>query len=81
MGYPDFQMQEFEEDSYKYYDEIGLSMKVLRSEIAHVYLNKGLPIHAYCADNEEDVRLSIDSGASLITANDLEPIFKVLGRK
>ena len=80
MGYPDFQMAEFEEDSYKYYDEIGLSMKILKSEIAPIYLNKGLPIHMYCADNEEDVELCIRLGAALVTANDPIPLMKRLGR-
>lgn len=80
MGYPDFQMGEFEEDSYSYYDEIGLSLKILKSEIAPVYLEKGLPIHMYCADNEEDVEMCIRLGASLITANDPIPLMKRLGR-
>jgi hypothetical protein len=34
----------------------------------------------YCADNEEDVKLCIERGASLITANDPEPALKLLGR-
>jgi len=76
MGYPDFQMQEF--DGYDCYDEIGLSMRVVRSEICDIYLQKGLPIHMYCADTEEDVRLCIEKGASLITANDPRPLLKVL---
>ena len=80
MGYPDFQMAEFEPDSYDYYDEIGLSAKVVRSEVLDIYLKKGLPIHMYCADTEEEVRLFIEKGADLITANDVEPLFKVLGR-
>ncbi len=81
MGYPDFKMAEFEADSYDYYDEIGLEMKLVKSEIAPIYVAKGMPIHAYCADNEEDVRRSIELGASLITANDPVPLFEVLGRK
>ena len=76
MGYPDFQMQEF--DGYDCYDEIGLSMRVVRSEICDVYLQKGLPIHMYCADTEEDVRLCIEKGASLITANDPRSLLKIL---
>ena len=80
MGYPDFLMQEFESDSYSYYDEMGLSMRVLRSEVADVYLGKGLPVHMYCADTKEDVEFCISKGADLITANDVEPLFKVLGR-
>lgn len=78
MGYPDFQMQEF--DGYDCYDEIGLSVKIARSEIADVYLAKGLPVHMYCADTEEDVRFCIEKGASLITANDPRALLKALGR-
>ena len=80
MGYPDFQMQEFEADSYSYYDEMGLSMRVLRSEVADVYLGKGLPVHMYCADTKEDVEFCISKGANLITANDVEPLFEILGK-
>lgn len=68
MGYPDFQMAEF--DGYDAYDELGLSMSIARSEIAHVYMEKGLPLHLFCADTPEDVRFCIERGASLITAND-----------
>ena len=81
MGYPDFKMKEFEADSYKYYDELGLSTAFLNSEILSVYLDKGLPIHFYCADDEETVRLAISKNASLITANNPVPLMKVLGRK
>lgn len=78
MGYPDFQMKEFEQDTYSYYDELGLSMAIVKSEICNFYLKKGLPVHMYCADTEEDVRLCIEKGASLITANDPRPLLKVL---
>lgn len=81
MGYPDFQMAEFEKDSYDYYDEIGLSVGIAKSEIAHVYLEKGYPVHMYCADTEELVEFCIEKGASLITANDPVPLMKRLGRK
>ncbi len=80
MGYPDFQMAEFESDSYSYYDEMGLSMKLVKSELIDFYMNKGYPVHMYCADNEADVKLCIEKGASLITANDPRPLMKVLGR-
>ncbi len=80
MGYPDFQMKEFEADSYDYYDEFGLELKLVKSEIFPVYQAKKLPIHMYCADTEEDVRMCIARGASLITANDPVPLLKVLGR-
>jgi len=78
MGYPDFYMQEF--DGYDAYDEIGLSMKILRSEICDYYRQKGFPIHAYCADTEEDVRLCLEKGAALITANDPDPMLRILKR-
>ena len=44
------------------------------------YVGKGLPMHMYCADNEEDVRYCIEKGADLITANDPRALLKVLGR-
>ena len=68
MGYPDFQMKEF--DGYDAYDEIGLSMRIVRSEVFEIYKAKGLPMHMYCADTKEDATLCIEKGASLITAND-----------
>ncbi len=80
MGYPDFQMKEFEPDSYKYYDEIGLDTKFLNSEILGIYLKKGLPIHFYCADDEQTVNAALKNGASLITANNPVPLMKILGR-
>ena len=76
MGYPDFQMQEF--DGYDAYDEIGLSMRIVRSEICDFYMKKGLPVHMYCADNEEDVQYCIDKGASLITANDPRALLRMV---
>lgn len=80
MGYPDFQMRRFEADSYQYYKEIGLNMGIVKSEILPIYQSKGLPMHMYCADTEEDVRLCMEQGADLITANDPVPLLKVLGR-
>lgn len=80
MGYPDFQMKEFEPDSYSYYDEIGLSMNIVRSEILEIYKKKGLPMHMYCADTVEAVELCIKNGASLITANDPVPLMQYLNR-
>ena len=76
MGYPDFQMKEF--DGYDAYNEIGLSMAIARSEVADVYIGKGLPVHMYCADNSEDVRFCIEKGASLITANDPTALLKTI---
>ena len=78
MGYPDFQMKEFE--SYDHYAEIGLSMSIVKSEVFPIYPQKGLPMHMYCADTEEDVELCIDRGADLITANDPVPLLRRLGR-
>ena len=82
MGYPDFQMREFEPDSYDYYDEIGISMNVVRSEVYGVYANKGKPVHIYCADDEEAVEfaLSRDPAPTLVTANDPPALMKRLGR-
>ena len=78
MGYPDFQMGEFE--NYDYYDEIGLNMSLVKSELCEFYVKKGLPVHMYCADNEADVKLCIERGADLITANDPRDLLKVLGK-
>ena len=80
MGYPDVQMKEFAPDTYSYYEEIGLAMNFVKSELCDFYLKKGLSVHMYCADNEDDVRLCIERGADLITANDPVPLMKVLGR-
>ena len=78
MGYPDFQMKRFTRDMYQYYDEIGLNMNIVRSEVFDIYKNKNLPIHMYCADTEEDVRLCIEKGADLITANEIAPLMKIV---
>lgn len=76
MGYPDFLMAEF--DGYDAYDELGLSLKVIKSEVCDIFRGKGLPIHMYCADTEEDLRLCVEKGADLITANDPRPALKLL---
>ena len=76
MGYPDFLMAEF--DGYDAYDEIGLSNRILKSEARQLYQSKGLPMHMYCADTEEDVRLFMELGADLITSNDAALLLKVL---
>ena len=80
MGYPDFQMREWEEGAYSYYEELGLNMKLVRSELLPHYQAKGLPIHMYCADNADDVEFCINAGAALITANDPRPLMQRLGR-
>lgn len=80
MGYPDFQMRNYEPDSYSYYKELGLALGFVRSEIFPIYEAKHLPMHMYCADNEADVRMCIEKGADLITANDPVPLMQVLGR-
>ena len=79
MGYPDFQMAEF--DGYDAYDEIGLAMNLVRSELLELYASKGLPIHMFCADTEEDVNYCIQRGASLITANDPYPLLEAVKQK
>jgi hypothetical protein len=80
MGYPDVQMKDHFDGLYEYYDEIGLSMAFVKSELCPFYLAKGMPVHMYCADNEADVELCIERGACLITANDPIPLMKKLGR-
>ena len=55
-------------------------MNIVRSEVFPIFASKGLPMHLYCADTEADVRLCIEKGADLITANDPVPLMKVLGR-
>ena len=80
LGYPDIQMKEFASDSYDYYDELGLSMTFVRSELCDFYVKKGMPVHMYCADTEEDVKLCIERGADFITCNDPVPLMKHLGR-
>ena len=80
MGYPDFQMKEYEPDTYKYYDEIGIGLHYAKSEIMPIYYEKGFPMHMFCADTTEDVEICVKKGASLITANDVVPLLKYLGR-
>lgn len=80
MGYPDFQMQEYEPDTYSYYCELGVALSLVKSELFPIYEAKKLPMHMFCADTEEDVKLCIEKGADLITANELVPIMTVLGR-
>lgn len=75
MGYPDFYMKEF--DGYDAYDEIGLDIRLVRSEICDFYMQKGLPVHMFCADTEDDVNYCIAKGASLITANDPYALLKI----
>ena len=81
MGYPDFQMREFTPGTYDYYDELGLSMNLVKSELLPFYRAKGMPIHMYCADTREDAALCLREGASLITANDPLPLIEVLREK
>jgi glycerophosphoryl diester phosphodiesterase len=80
MGYPDFQMHEFAKGSYDFYDDIGISMAVLKSEVFGIFASKGKPMHMYCADNEEDIAESIRKGAAYITANDPVPLLRHLKR-
>ena len=37
-------------------------------------------LHLFCADTTEDVAICVEKGASLITANDVVPLLKYLGR-
>ncbi len=78
MGYPDVQMAEFSEGDFSYYEELGLSMTYVRSELCDFYRQKGMPIHMYCADTEADVHLCIERGAALITANEPVPALSIL---
>ena len=80
MGYPDFVMGEYAPDTYSFYEEIGISLNIVKSEIFPFYAAKGFPMHLYCADTEADVRMCIEKGAALITANDPVPLMTVLGR-
>lgn len=81
MGYPDFQMKRFDHaEGYRYYDEIGLSMNIVKSEVFPIFAAKGLPMHMYCADTAEDVTLCVEKGASLITANDPTALMEICGR-
>lgn len=78
MGYPDFQMKRFDHaEGYRYYDEIGLSMSIVKSEVFPIFASKRLPMHMYCADTDEDVRLCVEKGASLITANDPTALMEI----
>ena len=79
MGYPDFYMAEF--DGYDAYDEIGLSINIVKSEIFDFYAAKGLPMHMYCADTPEQVKLCIEKGADLITANDPFPLLEIIKKQ
>ena len=46
MGYPDFQMKRFDRtEGYRYYDEIGLGMNIVKSEVFPIFSSKGLPMH------------------------------------
>ena len=80
MGYPDFQMGEFAPDSYSFYEELGLNMRLVHSELLPFFMAKGFPVHMYCADTAEDVQFCLEHGASLITANDPVPLLTALGR-
>jgi glycerophosphoryl diester phosphodiesterase len=80
MGYPDFQMARFEQGGYRVYDAIGLNMRLVGSELFSFYQAKGLPMHLYCADTDDQVQDCIKKGASLITANDPVALLRALGK-
>ncbi len=79
MAYPDFKMQEF--CGYEWYDDIGIEMSIVKSEIFNIYPKKGMPLHLYCADTPEDVELCIQKGAVMITANDPRPLLRRINGK
>lgn len=81
MGYPDFKMKEFEPDSYRFYDEIGISIDIATPEFCRQFEKMGFPLHIYCADNEDDVAKAIECGAKVITANDPVPLINILNEK
>lgn len=80
MGYPDFKMKKFDDETYNHYDHLGLALAIVKSEIYPIYESKNLPIHIYCADTEADARLCIAKNPLLITANDPVPLLTVMGR-
>lgn len=81
LGFPDFQMRNFEPDSYQYYTDLGLSVALARSELFPFYENKGYAFQMYCADTDADARVCIERGARLVMANNPEPMLKALGRR
>jgi glycerophosphoryl diester phosphodiesterase len=79
MGYPSIEMAEFETDSYKYYDEIGINIQHMTPEICRYFkCEMGFPLHLYCADTTDAVIRCIENEASLITANDPVPLIQYL---
>ena len=82
MGYPKYDMKYHGRHPYRYYDEIGLSMRRVKSIFYPLYARRKLPVHMFCADTEKDVRFFLSKKeCSLITANDPVPLMKVLGRE
>ncbi len=78
MGYPKRFMHEFEDGTYSFYDEIGIDARIMGTDELAEYRAMNLPMHIYCCDTEESVRMAIESGASLITANDPKPLLRIL---
>lgn len=78
MGYPDFQMKEYEPDSYDYYDECGISMGVLTPDLCESFRKMGKPLHIYCCDNKKDVEIALAEEPKLITANDPTALLEIL---
>ena len=82
MGYLKRSMKYHGKDPYRYYDDIGLSLKQVKSIFYPLYVRRGLPVHMFCADTEKDARLFLSKKeCRLITANDPVPLMKVLGRE
>lgn len=81
MGYPEQQMSEFEDNTYDYYDEIGISMGILTPELCEEFRQRNKPSHIFCCDNDETVSIAIAQSPKLITANDPIPLMRILREK
>lgn len=81
MGYPKRQMSEFEDDSYDYYDEAGISMGIFTPGLCEEFRQRNKPLHIYCCDNEESVSVAAAQSPKLITANDPVPLMRFLREK
>ena len=82
MGYLKRYMSNRGKNPYRYYDEIGLSMRDVKSVFYPLYVRRGLPVHMFCADTEKDAKFFLKKKeCSLITSNDPVPLMKILGRE
>ncbi len=78
LGNPDFMMKRCFEGVYEYYDYMGLSMSIVRSELLAFYAAKGIPLHMWCPDTEADVEYCVMHEAKMLTANDPTAAIKFL---